>query len=186
MMLAATAAFAQQPGQPSIAEVSRQTEASRASTATKKAQKSYTNKDLHAVPAAETAAPAAAVDTTKTSTGKDASADAKGQGDASSPADAGAVDAATAAKMNAVPEQMWRARAGRIREQAAALQETIQQIRARPKAPNPARQEQYDKEEARMVTAMGALKKQWAALESQARDQKIDLTWLEPLPAFPQ
>ena len=179
----ATIAAAQTPGQPAIADVARRTEAARASTATKKAAKTYTNKDLHAVPMTESQSTAVV-----SATPADVAAADKpevGKPDATAPGEA-RLTPEEEAKLNAVPEQMWRLRAGRIREQAAALQETLRQIRARPRNPNPARQEQNDKEEARMVNAMNALKKQWTALESQARDAKINLTWLEPLPSFPQ
>lgn len=174
----AASAAAQTPGQPSLVDVAKRTEATRADATTKKAQKTYTNKDLRAVPAPEpemTAPDAKAAD-------KNASA-AQPQSNEQA---GDKLSAEEEAKLNVVPEEMWRARAGRIREQAAAGAETLRQIRARPRSPNPARQEQNDKEEARMVNAMNALKKQWASLEAQARDQKINLAWLEPLPAFPQ
>ncbi len=175
MLTFAAAAMAQSPGQPSLVDVARQTEASRASATAKKAQKIYTNKDLHHVP---TEAPAS-TETAAQAPEKNAAAK-----DAAQPGEK--LSAAEEAKLNAVPEAMWRARAGRIREQAAALQDTLVQVRARPKNPNPARQEQNDKEEARMLNAIAALKKQWDALEGQARLAKIDLTWLDPIPAFPQ
>ena len=171
---------AQQQSTPSLAEVARQAEAAKATV--KKAKKSYTNADLSSDPkSAPAPAPAStpAGGFVSSTTGKPVSAEeivARSEAK---------LDEDLKAKQS---EEQWRARALSLRIQFDKLQTRLELLTK----PNPARDAnaaasaRNDSELANVRTGLTALRKSWASLEDNARENKVPTAWLDPRPQFQQ
>ena len=173
-MAIAVPAIAQQPAGPSLAEIAREAEA--AKTTTKKAKKSYTNASLGAdalPPPAPAAPPTGYVSKTldKPVSPEEILQRSEQQVEAQ-------------AKAEAPTEEHWRKRAERIRSDVDGAQGRLSRLLGRPENPNPTLQQRAEKEIAAIRTGMNTLRTQWTALEQEARDAKIDLSWLGSAPQF--
>jgi hypothetical protein len=169
---------AQQPGQPTIAELARQTEASKASV--KKAKKRYTNADLSRDMRGEptpTAAAEPAAGYVSASLGKPISAE---EMVARSEEKAALQSGATQ------PEEHWRQRAESLRVQIAKLQARITALNKPSPTANAGTIARRDAELVKINQGLSGLQKQWATLEESARVANIKLEWLEPRPVFEQ
>lgn len=176
--LSCAAAFAQAPAAPSLADVARQAEAAKATA--KKAKKSYTNSDLSVDFTAPAPAPASAV----TPSAPVATAGAP-------PAPAAGAAATNDAKPAEpeVPkesEETWRMRAESLRKQIDDMKARVAQL----SLPDPRRDENpvlkrsNDVNLATARSALDGLKTQWARFEASAKEVKIPMAWIEPLPSF--
>jgi hypothetical protein len=177
-LAAATSAAARQQFMPSLAEVARKAEAAKPSQA--KAKKSYTNADLHAMPAADPVTPAAAAApaggvtaATGTVIGEDASVKTSQE----------MVDATTGHNM---PEEHWRQRADFIRSQVTKVKGEM----ARLSIPVPGRSAILEARNANEMRknqqALDGLKKQWALLEESARIARVPADWIGTNPTESQ
>lgn len=177
VLLSAPLASAQQSGQPSLAEVARQSEAARASTA-KKASKTYTNQDLAAVPGMPHAeeAPAAPNDNQAAKPiAQEAVAEEPGQ-----------PVKPRSSEPEPPPERYWRGRAKEIRDNVDALKARLDKYIRQAANPDPDRERKRQADIAGMRQSMTQLQDQWAKLEQSARDAKVDITWITPAPRFVQ
>jgi hypothetical protein len=176
MVVVASASVAAQQGSApvSLGEVARQAEAAKPTV--KKARKTYTNADLGADAARESAEAAPATGFMSGSLGKPVTAE-----EMVSRSEEKIQEAALAAQ----PEERWRERAESIRVQTAKLQARLNSL-MKPndaRSANPAAQARQDAEIANVRTGLAALDKQWAALEDAAREQRIPGGWLDPRPS---
>lgn len=172
-MLTADAAAQQAP--VSLGDLSRQTEAERATS--KKATKSYSNKDLNASPKAEAQAEQA---TSPAPLGT--STDGKVSDEPVKPG-AEKVDPSSGAKM---PEEHWRQRSEYLRAEYLRAQQRMDKLRtvAQPESlPARARLEQ---EFAAVRQMVDGLNKQWDRLAESARVAKVPGDWIGDKPVFNQ
>ena len=180
VVIAGGHAAAQTQVMPPLAEVARQAEAAKATA--KKARKTYTNSDLSADPRrasepapAPAAAPAAGF-VSKT-TGKTVPAE-----EMVAASEAKAEEAAVAKESEAT----WRMRAASLRKQVDEMRARIEQLTT----PDPLRDENpvlkrtNDVDIVNARAALEGLRKQWARLESSARELKVPDAWLDPKPNF--
>lgn len=175
---AMTAVSAQQPSQPSLAEVARQAEAAKASTtkaSTTKAKKTYTNADLSKDNRGEPApVPAAPPPGFMSSTlGKPVSA---GEIIARSE------DAVDQASGKAQSEEHWRGRAESLRTQIEKLQTRMTALTKPNEArdANPGAKARNEAEIAKVQQGLNALMKQRETFEESARVAKIPPEWIQP------
>ncbi len=171
-------ALAQDQVTPPLTEVVRQTEAAKATI--KKATKTYTNSDLSADPRGEPApAPAPAGGFVSKSLGKPVPAEelvARSEAQ---------VESEAVAKES---EEAWRKRADLVRKQVDQLRERLTELSTSDasKAESPAVRAGNASDLATTRAALESARKQWARLETTAKELKVPMAWIEPLPAFPQ
>lgn len=174
-LLFTQSAFAQQPGQPLLAEVARQAEAARPTA--KKATRSYTNANLKRSPPPEPAAPASSAGYVSAMLGRLVTPDEMVQRS----------QEVVAEKWGgSQPEEHWRGRADSIRFQAGALQARLTDLTLpnTVRDSNPAAKRESDAETTRVRQGLAGLMKQWARLEESARVADVPDAWLGPRPRF--
>jgi hypothetical protein len=172
-VLAIAAVSAQQSSQPSLAEVARQAEAAKVSTA--KAKKTYTNADLsqdnRGEPAPAPAAPPPGF--MSSSLGKPVSADE---------IIARSEETVDQASGKAQSEEHWRGRAESLRAQIEKLQTRMTALTKPNEArdASPGARARNDAEVAKVQQGLNALLKQRETLEESARVAKIPPEWIQP------
>lgn len=176
--LAAGSARAQEQATVPLAEVARQAEAAKATV--KKATKTYTNSDLSSDPRGEPApAPAPASGFVSKSLGKPVpAAELVTRSEAQ-------VESEAVAKES---EEAWRKRADSVRRQVVQLRERLTELMTSDAstAESPAVRVANASDIATTRAALESVRKQWARLETSAKELKVPIAWLEPLPTFPQ
>ena len=165
---------------PPLADVARQAEA--AKTTTKKATKTYTNSNLSSDARRERApapTPAPTSGLVSKSPGKLVAAE-----EMPGRSDAKAEDEAIGKESEAT----WRMRAASLRKQIDQLRARLTELTTSdaPRAESPAVRALNGSDIANTRASLDGLRKQWARLEASARERKIPLSWIEPLPTFPQ
>ena len=171
-------ALAQDQVMPPLAEVARQAEAAKATV--KKAKKTYTNSDLASDPRGEPApAPAPASGFVSKSLGKQVPAEelvARSEAQ---------VESEAVAKES---EEAWRKRADSVRRQVDRLRERLTELMTSDasRAESPAVRAGNASDIATTRAALESVRKQWARLETSAKELKVPMAWIEPLPTFPQ
>lgn len=170
----AAAVSAQQPSQPSLGDLARQTEAAKA--AASKAKKTYTNADLPDEAVSEPA-PAAEPEATFMS-------ETLGKAVTAEEIIALSEEVVDQASGKAQPEEYWRNRADSLRGQIARLTTRMTALTK----PNPTRDAnaaaaaRNEAEVAKVQQGLNSLMKQWETFEESARVAKVPTEWLDPRP----
>ena len=179
-LVVAVPAFAQQPGQPSLADVARRVEADRANATAKKATKNYTNKDLSALP-----------DLADAPTEEDSSAAGKGFMSRTLGKEVTAEEIVKRSEQRpgreqeVASEESWRERSKKIRDDVENLKVRLDRLMRGAPPTDPSRLQKQQNDIAAIHTSFGQLQSRWDALDRAAKDAKIDMNWLTPAPQFP-
>lgn len=174
-MLTADAAAQQAP--VSLGDLSRQTEAGRATG--QKAKKSYTNKDLNAVPKAEP-------QTEQASPDRNVSASTAERVPAGEPAKTGQEKVDTSASGANMPEEHWRQRSEYLRAEYLRAQQRMDKLKTVPQPESLPARSRLEQEFVTVRQMVDGLNKQWDRLAESARVAKVPGDWIGEKPVVNQ